>query len=858
MSFFYLVPELATTVRVPFLNPDMETLQDLEKRYPLPPTYNFHTHRFQFWGSKDKYLKELNKINTLYWPGTMATRWGIFRGLVDNESLDILLDPSSGSKHTFVIDGEPTVSKNMYLSSYQNVTGYDNRYNLVVLVDERYLYAKKQTLDTIVFSDTKGWPDYITDNTDYVYNFVYGTPSSDFGKPDPDSVLSNVRSEAEILDLAAWNTGTTACYVGGAEFDLVRHSQLKVKPDISFLDAGTIVSKIPHKIVNKFPVWSDVTGWSNLNGSIYTGASDARDYVSHDYDVATSIPSLADNVNPDLEVVFVHQTKNADAVSVTADNIARANAICDEMCFLWSYGFYYKFQGVADIPDGEGFSLEICLQPDDIYTIVDRNNWDENFGYEFHARTTPTIPSTDWLVVKEAPPSIVQKNNVKTIEFKDSTVTGTDGFAIVDIKDASLTNRGLVNLQEQELGTNDKHLYGVGFSASGDPDLAVIKNPKIIRGKTTAGAQSDQILSVISNDSLAYDFSSLQAAIVRLVSEESPFIAKDYNSYTSDRSSCHLVGTGDNFNLPALWTNGSGIRLENVYTTPLGYSSPTSLGRFGVTADVPNTTVRSFAEFDLIVAMSGFFAGPSRTPGVSGTDPIGNVFTSGILTTLGSGGGGGGQASIQYQDEGLNLGTAGTVTAVNFTGAGVTATRSANTVTVNIPGGGGGGGATGGMVEQSTVVSGAVTSIGDGLPYAFGSLPVAVFNIPFMGVWATGLTYTIPMDGLYHTTGKARVFMSAGGGSTVCLLHVYANGFLVPNSTSIYQVNAGTSVQQSLTINTPPTWWSAGTIITLRAQLLGVVPASAQVQNDVNGHTELTSFRIALNPPPSPPPPPPP
>lgn len=46
------------------------------------------------------------------------------------------------------------------------------------------------------------------------------------------------------------------------------------------------------------------------------------------------------------------------------------------------------------------------------------------------------------------------------------------------------------------------------------------------------------------------------------------------------------------------------------------------------------------------------------------------------------------QIGIQFQDEGSNLGTSATVTAVDFTGAGVTATRSTNKVTVNIAGAG--------------------------------------------------------------------------------------------------------------------------------------------------------------------------
>jgi len=45
------------------------------------------------------------------------------------------------------------------------------------------------------------------------------------------------------------------------------------------------------------------------------------------------------------------------------------------------------------------------------------------------------------------------------------------------------------------------------------------------------------------------------------------------------------------------------------------------------------------------------------------------------------------QVGLQFQDEGSNLGTSGTVTAVDIVGAGATATRSVNKVTLTIPGG---------------------------------------------------------------------------------------------------------------------------------------------------------------------------
>lgn len=48
------------------------------------------------------------------------------------------------------------------------------------------------------------------------------------------------------------------------------------------------------------------------------------------------------------------------------------------------------------------------------------------------------------------------------------------------------------------------------------------------------------------------------------------------------------------------------------------------------------------------------------------------------------------QSGIQFQDEGSNLGTSGTVTEVDFTGAGVSSSRVGNKVTVSVSGGGGG------------------------------------------------------------------------------------------------------------------------------------------------------------------------
>jgi hypothetical protein len=64
------------------------------------------------------------------------------------------------------------------------------------------------------------------------------------------------------------------------------------------------------------------------------------------------------------------------------------------------------------------------------------------------------------------------------------------------------------------------------------------------------------------------------------------------------------------------------------------------------------------------------------------------------------------QKAIQFQDEGSNLGTSGTVTEIDFVGAGVTASRATNKVTVTIGGGVGSG------ITRTVVVTSGATSMG--------------------------------------------------------------------------------------------------------------------------------------------------
>jgi hypothetical protein len=83
--------------------------------------------------------------------------------------------------------------------------------------------------------------------------------------------------------------------------------------------------------------------------------------------------------------------------------------------------------------------------------------------------------------------------------------------------------------------------------------------------------------------------------------------------------------------------------------------------------------------------------------GTTSTSPVQSVASLGtsgwVLTSNGAGAlptfqaaSGSGQSAIQFQDEGVNIGSSGAITTVNFTGAGVTASNATTTITVNVPG----------------------------------------------------------------------------------------------------------------------------------------------------------------------------
>lgn len=151
----------------------------------------------------------------------------------------------------------------------------------------------------------------------------------------------------------------------------------------------------------------------------------------------------------------------------------------------------------------------------------------------------------------------------------------------------------------------------------------------------------------------------------------------------------------------------------------------------------------------------------SGSPGPSD----GNVLTYDAYLSVwvaGPAGGAGDQSAIQFKDEGTNIGGLGTVTSVNFTGAGVTASAAAGAVTVNIPGGGGGGTIgrhmlpiqAANMMPATSSPCGTLAQINPGaggqpdfsyLPFDATTVEYAVFSIEMPESWDEGTVTFIPV-----------------------------------------------------------------------------------------------------------------
>ncbi len=155
--------------------------------------------------------------------------------------------------------------------------------------------------------------------------------------------------------------------------------------------------------------------------------------------------------------------------------------------------------------------------------------------------------------------------------------------------------------------------------------------------------------------------------------------------YTADDTGSIVLGAVKNAATASyiLASGVAGLNLTQITTGSV--SASVSVSTFSVTSG-------SVTEF--VVTGTGVTIGNAATDRHTVTGSLNSPNITGSLFGTASwavsaswapGGGGGGVSSITIADEGTSQGTA---TFINFTGAGVTATVSSNTASINIPGGG--------------------------------------------------------------------------------------------------------------------------------------------------------------------------
>ncbi len=154
--------------------------------------------------------------------------------------------------------------------------------------------------------------------------------------------------------------------------------------------------------------------------------------------------------------------------------------------------------------------------------------------------------------------------------------------------------------------------------------------------------------------------------------------------------SLHLLTVSDSTTLNGgtFIGNSSGTNTGDQTITLTGDVTGSGTGTFSATLGTVSsgkggTGFTTYATGDIIYAS----ATNVLSKLAAGTNTYVLTMVAGVPTWAAPGASG--QSSIQFKDEGSALGASGTADTVDFVGAGVTATRAANVVTVTIAGGGG-------------------------------------------------------------------------------------------------------------------------------------------------------------------------
>ncbi len=189
----------------------------------------------------------------------------------------------------------------------------------------------------------------------------------------------------------------------------------------------------------------------------------------------------------------------------------------------------------------------------------------------------------------------------------------------------------------------------------------------------SVGNRTTTTLDVISDAgtdaTLPFATTSLAGLLTSADKTKLDGIATGANLYTHPNHSGDVVSVSD-----GATTIQTGV-VSNTKLANMGANTIKGSVAGGVPADLTPTQIKSILAYTATEVVN---------------TPAGNISSTNIQTAINELDGEK-QVNVQFQEEGTNLGTSGTVNVINFTGATITASRSGNTLTVDVAGGGGGG-----------------------------------------------------------------------------------------------------------------------------------------------------------------------